>query len=51
MYIEEPINTKFFGLQIDNHLKKKNQVMQLDRCLISEALTQTNQFIFSTFSR
>jgi hypothetical protein len=55
-YIEESINTKFLGLQIDNHLNWKNQiylmipklsraVMQLDHCLTSAALTHSNQFI------
>jgi hypothetical protein len=60
MGIEESANTKFLGLQIDNHLNWKNHidqmipkwghVMQLDQCIILSILAHLNQSTLPTFT-
>jgi hypothetical protein len=60
-YIEEAVNTKFLGLQIDNHLSWKNHIDQLvsKLCGACYAVRSTlhisntdtlNQFILLTFT-
>ena len=60
-YREETINTKFLGLQIDNHLNSKNHTEQLipklsrpcyaiGSMVSSVTLTFPNQFTMHTFS-
>jgi hypothetical protein len=53
-YIEESVNTKFLGLQIDNHLKWKNHIGQmipkLSRACYAVRLTLSNQFILPIFT-
>jgi hypothetical protein len=56
-YREDTAQTKFLGLQIDNHLNWKNHIDQLipklsgacyavSSCYISAILTRSNQFIW-----
>jgi hypothetical protein len=60
-YIEESVQTKFLGLQIDNHLNWKNHIEQLIpklsgacyavRSLLHiSTLTRSGQFILLTFT-
>jgi hypothetical protein len=47
-YIEETINTKFLGLQIDKHLNWKNRIGQI-RSVFHISSTESNQFISHIF--
>jgi hypothetical protein len=57
-HIEEGVNSKFLGLENDNHINRRSHIdqlfvvscMQLDSCCISAILTLSEQFILLTFT-